>query len=488
MSDWTYASAAQIAQAIAAKKVSSVELTHEVIGRIERFDKDLNAVCVRDFDRALIAARAADAAIAKGEAKPLLGVPMTIKESFNLAGTPTTWGFPHGRDYLAQEDALSVQRMKAAGAVIVAKTNVPQALADWQSYNPVYGVSNNPYDVSRTPGGSSGGSAAALAAGYGPISLGSDIGGSLRVPAHFCGVTAHKPSWGLAPLRGQTPPFIPSLPGEIDLAVIGPMARNVADLVSVLELIAGPDPLSTGAAYSLALPAARHASMDAFRVLVLDAHPLAPTSRAVVEGVGRIEAVLRKGGAKVERSSAALPDLSANGKLYMRLLLAALGATFPPEVYENVSQMVKNLDPNMPELAAERFRGMVISHRDWFFADTQRRVLQMQWRGFFQHFDAVVCPVAPTPAFPHDHSDDQAARVLKVDDKTMLYQDQLLWPGVATLPLLPATAIPAGFSGEGLPVGVQIIGPYFEDLTPLKLAALIERELGGFVAPKGYAD
>jgi amidase len=486
MTDWAYASAAETAQAVAAKKVSSLELTQQVIGRIERFEPHLNAVCVRDFDRALAAARAADAAIARGERKPLLGVPMTIKESFNLAGTPTTWGFPHGKDYVASEDALAVERVKAAGAVIVAKTNVPQALADWQSYNAVYGASNNPYDPTRTPGGSSGGSAAALAAGFGSISLGSDIGGSLRVPAHFCGVTAHKPTWALAPSRGQTPPFVPPLPGDIDLAVIGPMARNVADLVTVLDIIAGPDPLASSGAYRLALPAARHNTLKDFRVLVLDAHPLAPTSKAVVDGVARVEAVLRKGGAKVARSSEALPDLAANGKLYMRLLLAALGATFPPDIYDNVAQMVKALDPNLPELAAERFRGMVASHRDWLFADAQRRGLQMQWRAFFQHFDAVVCPVLPTPAFPHDHSDDQAQRTLKVDDKTMLYQDQLLWPGVATLPLLPATAIPTGLSSEGLPVGVQIIGPHFEDRTPLKLAALIERELGGFVAPKGY--
>jgi amidase len=487
MSEWTYASAADTAKALVGKKISSVELTQQVIGRMERYEPQLNAVCVRDFERALEAARAADAAIAKGERKPLLGVPMTIKESFNLAGTPTTWGFPHGKDFIAKDDALAVERVKAVGAVIVGKTNVPQALADWQSYNAVYGASNNPYNVTRTPGGSSGGSAASLAAGYGPLSLGSDIGGSLRVPAHFCGVTAHKPTWNIAPSRGQTPPFIPPLPGDIDLAVIGPMARTVGDLVTVLDIIAGPDPLNDAAAYTFSLPAARHEAMKDFRVLVLDSHPLSPTSKAVAEGVARVEEVLRKGGAKVERSSAALPDLVANGKLYMRLLLGTLGATFPPDVYENVAQMVKALDPKIPELAAERFRGMVMTHRDWFFADAERRGLRMQWRAFFQQFDAVVCPVLPTPAFPHDHSDEQASRTLKVDDKTMLYQDMLLWPGVATLPGLPATAIPTGLSAEGLPVGVQIIGPWLEDRTPLKLATLIERELGGFVPPKGYA-
>src|SRR5271156_6062409 len=192
-SHWTYASAAEMAVALVAKSVSSVELAEAAIARIEAVDAEINAVCVRDFDRALDAARAADARLADGQRGPLLGVPMTIKESFNLAGTPTTWGFPEAREFLPEEDALAVQRVKAAGAVILGKTNVPHALGDWQSYNEIYGVTKNPYDLGRSPGGSSGGSSAALAVGYGALSLGSDIAGSLRVPAHFCGVLAHKP-------------------------------------------------------------------------------------------------------------------------------------------------------------------------------------------------------------------------------------------------------------------------------------------------------
>jgi amidase len=487
MSEWTHAGAADTAKALAAKKLSSVELTQQVIGRMERCEPQINAVCVRDFERALDAARAADAAIAKGEKKPLLGVPMTIKESFNLAGAPTTWGFPHGKGFIAQDDALAVERLKAAGAVIVGKTNVPLALADWQSYNDIYGTTNNPYDVSRTPGGSSGGSAAALAAGYGPLSLGSDIGGSLRAPAHFCGVTAHKPTWGIAPLRGHTPPHIPPLPGDIDLAVLGPMARNASDLALVLDIVAGPDPLTDGGAFALSLPAPRHEALKDFRILVLDSHPLSPTSAAVASALAKVEEAIRKAGARVQRESAALPELAANGKLYMRLLLATLGATFPPDAYARIGEAVKALPAGADDLASERLRGIVLSHRDWFFADAQRRALQAQWRAFFTEFDAVICPVLSLPAYPHDHSPDPAARTIRIDDKTAPYQDLLLWPGVATLPGLPATAIPAGFSPEGLPVGVQIIGPWLGDRTTLKLAALIEREIGGFVPPKGYA-
>lgn len=487
MSEWTYASTADTAKSLATKRVSSVELTQQVIGRIERFEPQINAVCVRDFERALDAARAADAAIARGEKAPLLGVPMTIKESFNLAGTATTWGFPHGKGYVPQDDALAVERLKTAGAVIVGKTNVPIALADWQSYNDIYGTTNNPYDVTRSPGGSSGGSAAALAAGYGPLSLGSDIGGSLRVPAHFCGVTAHKPSWGVAPLRGHTPPHIPPLPGDIDLAVLGPMARNAADLALALDILAGPDPLTDAPAYALSLPAPRHESLKDFRILVLDAHPLCPTSAAVVSAIANVEAAARKAGARVDRNSAALPDLTASSKLYMRLLLATLGATFPPDAYARIGEAVKTLPAGADDLVSERMRGIVLSHRDWFMADAQRKALKAQWRAFFCEYDAVVCPVLPLPAYPHDHSPDPAARTIRIDESTAPYQDLLLWPGVATLPGLPATSIPAGFSPEGLPVGVQIIGPWLEDRTTLRLAALIEREIGGFVPPKGYA-
>lgn len=210
-------SARELARALAARQVSALELAEEAIGRIERHDPRINAICVRDFDRARQAARAADRAIAQGNAGPLAGIPMTVKESFNVAGLPTTWGFAPQRDFIAAEDALAVARVKAAGAVILGKTNVPVALADWQSYNEIYGVTGNPFDVARTPGGSSGGSSAALAAGYGALSLGSDIGGSLRAPAHFCGVYAHKPTHALVPTRGHSPPPFPALAMDRDL-------------------------------------------------------------------------------------------------------------------------------------------------------------------------------------------------------------------------------------------------------------------------------
>jgi amidase len=229
-SQWSFKTAVELSEALAAKKVSAVELAQDAIARIERHDGKINAVCVRDFARGLEAARAADAALARGEKKPLLGLPLTVKESYNIAGLPTTWGFPLQKDFVPPEDALSISRVKAAGGVILGKTNVPVGLGDWQSYNDIYGTTNNPFDLGRTPGGSSGGSAAALAAGYGPLSLGSDIGGSLRVPALHCGVYAHKATFNIVPVRGHTPPPFPPIPLDRDMAVIGPMARSAADL------------------------------------------------------------------------------------------------------------------------------------------------------------------------------------------------------------------------------------------------------------------
>src|ERR1700722_8219937 len=221
---WAYRSAGELAQSLVNKEISALELADQFIARIEALDGDLNAVPVRDFARAREAAGQADAALARGERRPLLGVPVTIKESYNIAGLPTTWGIPAARDFVPQEDALAVARLKSAGAVILGKTNVPLVLGDWQSYNDIYGATNNPWDKTRTPGGSSGGSSAALAAGFGPLSLGSDIGGSLRVPAHFCGVAAHKPTYRLVASRGHLPPRVPDWLTGRDLAVIGPMA------------------------------------------------------------------------------------------------------------------------------------------------------------------------------------------------------------------------------------------------------------------------
>jgi amidase len=487
-SQWSFRSATELSAALAAKQVSAVELAQDAIGRIERHDSKINAVCVRDFARGLDAARAADAARARGESRPLLGIPMTVKESLNVIGLPTTWGFPAQKNFRPSEDALSISRIKDAGGVILGKTNVPIALGDWQSYNEIYGTTNNPFDLGRTPGGSSGGSSAALAAGYGALSIGTDIGGSLRVPAFHCGVYAHKPTFALAPSRGNTPPPFPALPIDRDLSVIGPMARSAEDLSLLLDVIAGPDPLEAGKAYKLALPPPRHNDLKDFRVLLLDTDPVMPTNAVMRATINKLAANLGNAGVTITRTSPLLPDFAASTRLYMRMLMSFLSASLLPETYAGAQAAAAALAPDDISLAAERLRGIALSHRDWVMADSGRARLRAQWRELFKTFDAVICPVMPTPAYPHDHSLEQETRRINIDGKDYVYPDQLAWPGIATLPGLPATAIPIGLSPDGLPVGVQIVGPWLEDRTPLKLAELIEREFGGFVPPPMFHD
>jgi amidase len=477
-----FPTAEELAAALRAGAVSSVELTDEAIARIERDDKTINAICVPDFDRARAAARAADQARARGEDRPLLGIPVTVKESYNIAGLPTTWGIPAHRDYLPAEDAVQVSRLKSAGAVVLGKTNVPLGLQDVQTFNEIYGTTSNPWDHTRTPGGSSGGSAAALAAGFGALSIGSDIAGSLRTPAHFCGIYAHKPTLGLAASRGMVPPPGPALPTDHDLAVVGPMARSARDLTLLLDVMAGPDPLTHGVAYDVRLPPARHERPGDFRVLVIEDHPHIATGSAVRAGVNRVADALAKGGARVERYSPLLPDLSEAAELYTQLLVSGSAARFPMETYEQVRARAAGLSVDDRSLEAVRLRGIVLSHRDWVEVNGRRELHRHAWRQLFAEFDVVVCPITPTPAFPHDHHPNPMERRLDVDGVAFPYLDQLVWAGLATMPGLPATAVPAGRSAEGLPVGVQLIGPMFEDRTPLRLAELLEERTGHSLA------
>ncbi|MFE3108441.1 amidase [Kitasatospora indigofera] len=481
--DWNFRTAGELAAAMRAGDVTSAELTDEAIARIEREDGAVNAICVPDFDRARAAARGADRARARGEDRPLLGIPVTVKECYNIAGLPTTWAMPQHRDHVPAEDAVQVSRLRAAGAVVLGKTNVPVGLQDIQTFNEIYGTTNNPWDHDRTAGGSSGGSAAALASGFGALSIGSDLAGSLRTPAHFCGIHAHKPTLGLVANRGMVAPSSPAWPVDLDLAVVGPMARGARDLTLLLDVMAGPDPLTHGKAHHLALPPARHERLDGFRVLVLEEHPFIPTGAAVRAGVHRVADALVDGGARVERHTPLLPDLAEAATLYTQFLFSGSVAHFPVEEYEQLRARAAGLSADDRSLDAARLRGMVLSHRDWIVADGRREHHRHGWRQLFAEFDVVVCPITPTPAFPHDHTPDPRERRIDIDGVDHPYFDQLVWAGLATMPGLPATAVPAGRSPEGLPVGVQLIGPMYEDRTPLRLAELLEQKTGGFQPP-----
>lgn len=486
--EWAYGTIRDLSAALQARRISARELTEFTIARIEALDPRLNAVVVRDFERARAAAAAADAALARGEQAPLLGVPVTFKEAIDISGLSTSWGFSQFANFIAPDDAVVVSRVRRAGAVVLGKTNLSKGLGDFQSYNDVYGTTNNPWDVTRTPGGSSGGSAAALAAGFGALSFGSDIGGSVRMPAHFCGVYAHKPTHGLVPMRGYGPPPLLAWADDGDLAVIGPMARSAADLALALDVIAGPDAAHDGVGYRWTRPAPRHDRLGDFRVLVVETHPLMPVDTTVRAAMARLTERLAKAGVRIAHADALLPPLADSARLYMRLLGAARSGRLSADDYRSMQRSAAALAPSDTGLAAQRERGAVISHRDWLAADAARVRLAPQWNLFFRDWDVIVYPAAPVPAFRHDHSDPIDARQIEIDGKAYPYYDACyVWADPSSTFGLPATAAPIDRSPTGLPIGVQVIGPYLEDRTTIAFAELMEREFGGFVPPPGYA-
>jgi amidase len=429
-------SAIETAAAIASGETSARAECEAAIGRIEALDGPINAVVVRDFERARAAADRADAAVKRGERGPLLGVPMTVKEAFDVAGLPTTWGFEQHRDFVATQDAVAVRRLKRAGAIILGKTNVPVGLADHQSFNPVYGRTTNPFDPSRSAGGSSGGSAAALASGMVPLELGSDIGGSIRVPAAFNGVWGHKPTYGALNSDGHYPPRTDG--HAPPFAVIGPLARDADDLVLALDLLADRP-----------LPWAEARGPDEWRILLLAAHPFAAIARPIADALEGIGAAFEAQGARVDRETPLLPDLSAQFGHYMALLMTALTRGAPP-------------DGSAPP-----------SLTDWFdLLDHQARAVRA-WQALFADYDAVIAPAFGATAYPHDDT-PVTERALRVDGAETRYGLQLAFPALASFPMLPATAVPVGKDPDGLPIGVQVIADLWQDHKAIAVARHID--------------
>jgi len=482
MSDLAYRTASELAAMIRGKRISSVELTEACIARIERRDSDVNAVVVRDFERAREAARQSDARLSRGAADgPLHGVPMTIKESYDVAGLPTTWGHAIFKNQLAKTDAEAVRRFKQAGAVVLGKTNVPVNLGDFQSYNDVYGVTRNPWNLERTPGGSSGGSAAALAAGFVPLEAGSDIGGSIRNPAHYCGVYGHKPTWGIVPPQGHALPGMVAAP---DIAVCGPLARSAADLRLALDVMSGPQPLdSTG--WRLELPEPTQKTLRDFRVALWPTDERCPVDVEVADRVASIGETLAKCGAKVSDSARPAFDIARSHATYLMLLNSIMGASLPEEQRKQMQAVADASDAADASTEVLMARAAVASHRLWLVTNNERERLRYAWREFFADWDILICPQTATPAFPHDHS-PMPTRTLQVNGRTQSYFDQLFWAGFVIASYLPSTVFPTGPSSEGLPIGLQAVGPEYGDHSTIHFASLIGDEIGGFRAPGGF--
>ena len=431
--------AIETAAMIARGDLSPLEAVDEAISRIERLDVHINAVVVCDFERARSTARAMTDTGRRAD-QPLFGVPMTIKESFDIAGLPTCWGHKAHAHEAARKDSRVVALLKQAGVIFLGKTNVPPDLADWQSANPVYGRTHNPHDHARSPGGSSGGSAAAVASGMVPCDFGTDIGGSVRVPAHFCGVWGHKSSWGLISKEGHDHPLLAGR-GAHDgaLSIAGPLARNAADLAVLLRITASM-PLSE-----------RTRPLGACRLLMLVDHPSCPTDGAVRQLFEEAAARLEARGIRVDRQSASVPDLQRQHADYMRMLNIAMARGAPNR------------------------EGKRASATDWFDLLDEQARSEMAWHRLYETYDFVLAPPAPVLAVPNSKKRIFDSTI-EVDGEEVPGAAGLCWSGLATFPNLPATVLPIGESG-GLPCGMQVMAPRWADLAAIEAAEEIGRVL-----------
>ncbi|MDF9432068.1 amidase [Cupriavidus gilardii] len=433
---------------------------------------ELNAIVLADFAAAREQARASDARRRQSRALgPLDGVPFSIKESFDVAGWPTTCGSPALRDHVAQRDATVVQRLRESGAVLIGKTNVPLGLRDWQSYNAVYGTTRNPHDPSRTPGGSSGGSAAAVCAGMSLFDIGSDIGSSLRNPAHYCGVFSHKSSHGIVPLSGHgtgAPSF-----GMQDINVAGPIARSARDLELVLQAIAGLEG-ADALAYRFALPPCPLNTLHQFRVAVLPTHPQAETDREVsdcIEGLGRW---LEGQGTSVAWHVRPSFEAEELWRVYVLLLRATTSVHMPDAAFADSLDEAAAADPADARYAVLQHVGATLHHRDWLQLQHARARFTQAWQRFFDDYDVLLCPAAATTAFELNEAGEPWQRHLLVNGRPQPMTTQLFWAGHSGLCGLPSTVAPIGPGRSGLPVGVQIVAGRYRDLTSLRFASLLE--------------
>lgn len=476
-----FGSAADAAAAIRANKISSLELTQHTFRRIDAYQPKLNAYVYQLRDEALMAAKQADETLARGSAVgPLHGVPINVKESFAVAGQPCTWGIPALKETKAHRNSVAVRRLLEAGAILLGATNVPLFLMDGQSYNEIYGTTNNPWDISRTPGGSSGGSAASLAAGLAFLSIGSDIGGSIRTPSAFCGIYGHKPTIDIVSQSGHAAGGVHNNPGfSTLLAVAGPMARRAEDLELGLRILAGPEPPDVRA-FRWTLPGPRHDRLKDFRVgYVLEdsAVPVSGETKAVVQAAIR---ACEKAGALVKRGWPENFVFSEMYETYLFLLGAFDFSLTPPERQQQLHEhLARRTDPMA--------KGSLSSFAEWQMKNLKRLGYRAVWEKYFESCDVFLSPTVMTTTFPHDHSPINERKIPLPDGPAQPQLNMLAYISPATLTGCPAATVPAGLSKSGLPVGLQVMGPYLEDATAIRFGELLASEIGGFQSPPAFS-
>jgi amidase len=456
MGIWT---ATALAEAIRSRKVSSRELLDLFLKRVETINPSINAVVTLDAERATDMARTADEMTARGQSLgPLHGLPITIKDAIEVGGVRSTGGATALSTHVPEVDAPAVARLRQAGAVVFGKTNVPEWSGDVQTFNDIFGTTNNPWDLSRTPGGSSGGAAAAVSAGLTSFEVGTDIGGSVRIPSSFCGVYGHKPSFGVVSQRG----YLDRVGGGVinaDINVFGPIARSAEDLDLLLSVLSGPDNEDrTG--WVLELPPPRHRDLSDYRVGVWLDDAACEVGSDVLDLLSAAARALADAGAHVSESHPPL-KLSDVRDLFNALIVAAISVTPPPDVGEVISG----------------------SHLSWLHHHQERTLMRRVWASWFEEFDVLLCPVTPMPAFAHDHHGSIQDRSVMINGVERNQVDALAWTGLVGVVYLPSTVVPLGRTGEGLPVGVQVVGPYLEDRTALFLGARLGELIGGYQPP-----
>ena len=474
-------SAHEILEKIKQREVSSLEVLESFLAQVEKVNPTINAIVALDIERAKEKAIEADNKInLKSKLGPLHGLPMTIKDAFEVEGIVSTGGNPAWKDNIPKRNAEAVQRLVDAGAIIFGKTNVPFLSSDLQSFNKIYGTTNNPWDLERTPGGSSGGSAAALAAGMTPLELGSDIGGSIRVPAHFCGLYGHKPSYNIISEVGHMPPPPGSILTGNGLSVAGPLARSPEDLEIALDVLVAAQEQDSQA-WKVKLPKARTKKIKELKIAVWPDEPYAEADDEITSLIKDTAEDLRHAGAKVETVDLPI-SFEEIDKIYSLLLNPLMLAGSPKETFETLAKLNESLDPNDVSELAKVARGSVLKHADWVLVNAIRQNMRQKWREFFNKFDVILCPTCITPAFKHNHNPVHE-RKLTINGKDDEYLRATLWAGPAVSAGLPSTNVPIGMSSNNLPISMQITGPYLEDKTCLEVAKVVRNLRGGFKIP-----